>query len=159
MDFLSSKFDGKITDGSVALFFGLLIVIGGYNHFKADLDHTGDYIALILFSLTGGLIIYQYGIIDAQGEMHAAYGGERKIHDLRGNDCIVQDQWRGPYGDVPFSSKVFQDCFFVRNNPHIAQSKKNVQLILNLNCPQMEPNRHFAIVGNHIFIKTFWKKI
>ncbi len=49
-----------IAYGIVALFFGLLIVIGGYNHFKADLDHTGDYIALILFSLTGGLIMLSF---------------------------------------------------------------------------------------------------
>lgn len=118
------------------------------NSYAMQCSQVSQWSVNIEFPNSTNNIIYQYGIIDAQGEMHPAYGGERKIHDLPGIDCIVQDQWRGPYGDVPFSSKVFQECFFVRNNPHIAQSKKNVQLILNLNCPQMEPNRHFAIVGN-----------
>lgn len=37
--------------------FGLLIVNAGYSRFRENLNHTGDYIGLILFSLCGAIIM------------------------------------------------------------------------------------------------------
>lgn len=37
--------------------FGLLIINAGYSRFRENLNHTGDYIGLILFSLCGAIIM------------------------------------------------------------------------------------------------------
>lgn len=50
------KFDGfAVAFGLIAILFTLLIVLTGYSSFKDKPQHTGDYIALLLFSLTGAL--------------------------------------------------------------------------------------------------------
>ena len=50
------KFDGfAVAFGLIAILFTFLIVLTGYSSFKDKPQHTGDYIALLLFSLTGAL--------------------------------------------------------------------------------------------------------
>lgn len=50
------KFDGfAVAFGLIAILFTLLVVLTGYSSFKDKPQHTGDYIALLLFSLTGAL--------------------------------------------------------------------------------------------------------
>jgi NADH-quinone oxidoreductase subunit N len=46
--------------GLVALVFGLLIILVGYQNFKKEIEHTGEYISLLLFSLCGVLIMLSF---------------------------------------------------------------------------------------------------
>lgn len=41
--------------GMIAILFTFLVILSGYSSFKDKPQHTGDYIALLLFSLTGAL--------------------------------------------------------------------------------------------------------
>ena len=60
------KYDGLVFDwltnlyGIVALSFGLLIILAGYAKFKEEPEHTGEYISLLLFSLSGALCMLAY---------------------------------------------------------------------------------------------------
>lgn len=60
------KYDGLQFDGFanlyglVALSFGLMIILVGYNKFKEEVEHTGEYISLLLFSLSGALCMLAY---------------------------------------------------------------------------------------------------
>ena len=44
----------------LALVFGLLIIAGGYDYFKREPEHTGEYISLILFSLVGAICMIAF---------------------------------------------------------------------------------------------------
>ncbi len=44
----------------VAILFTFLSVLAGYKSFKEELEHTGDYVALYLFSLTGAMIMLSF---------------------------------------------------------------------------------------------------
>ena len=46
--------------GIVALVFGLLIILVGYETFKKEPEHTGEYISLLLFSLCGVLCMLAF---------------------------------------------------------------------------------------------------
>lgn len=60
------KYEGLIFDGFanlyglVALCFGLMIILVGYAKFKEEPEHTGEYISLLLFSLSGALCMLAY---------------------------------------------------------------------------------------------------
>ncbi|MGV3631240.1 MAG: NADH-quinone oxidoreductase subunit N [Bacteroidota bacterium] len=60
------KYDGLQFDGFanlygvVALSFGLMIILVGYNKFREEVEHTGEYISLLLFSLSGALCMLAY---------------------------------------------------------------------------------------------------
>jgi NADH-quinone oxidoreductase subunit N len=50
------SFDGgNLLYAALVLFLGLLIVSGGYEAFKREPEHTGEYISLIIFSMVGAL--------------------------------------------------------------------------------------------------------
>jgi len=94
-------------------------------------------------------LYYQYILLQPDKTSVLAYGGKRELQiPLKKEFVSINDNWRGPYGDTPFSSAVFSDCFFQRQNSGVLPVSKKTNLILSLNCPQMEPGRHFAIVGN-----------
>lgn len=44
----------------IAVFFTLLLIVSGYESFKKNLDHTGDYMALLIFSLFGALCMVSF---------------------------------------------------------------------------------------------------
>jgi NADH-quinone oxidoreductase subunit N len=50
----------SIAFSAVAVVFTLLIIWMGYQSFKKELDHTGEYIALLLFSLTGAMCMVAF---------------------------------------------------------------------------------------------------
>lgn len=98
---------------------------------------------------TSGILTYQYAIQNSDKSLSYEYGGVRNVQLCSTNENItVIDNWRASYGDSPFVSTAFTDCFFKRKPiiTEFANPAKN--LILRLNCPQMEPDRHFAITGN-----------
>jgi NADH-quinone oxidoreductase subunit N len=45
---------------SLALLFTFLIIIGGYSYFKKEVEHTGEYISLLLFSSVGALCMIAF---------------------------------------------------------------------------------------------------
>lgn len=45
---------------ALAMIFALLIIVGGYSYFKNEPEHTGEYISLILFSLSGALCMLSF---------------------------------------------------------------------------------------------------
>lgn len=46
--------------GSLAIVFTLLIIVAGYSYFVKDKEHTGEYIALLIFSLCGALCMLSF---------------------------------------------------------------------------------------------------
>jgi 4-alpha-glucanotransferase len=96
-------------------------------------------------------ITYQYALLNTDKEFDYEYGKKRiaSINPEKKNICI-QDFWRGPFGDSPFTTAAFSDCFFKRDKTKANIVAKNDNLMLRLNCPQMEPNRHIAVIGNQV---------
>ena len=94
-------------------------------------------------------ISYQYAVQNTDKSMEFEYGVIRSVHLHNTSENInISDNWRASYGDSPFVSSAFQDCFFKRNPIKIEFPEFSKKLILRLNCPQMEPDRHFAVIGN-----------
>ncbi len=60
------KYEGLIFDSASVLFsltivvFTLLLTLSGYAYFSKEKDHTGDYMALMLFSATGALCMVSF---------------------------------------------------------------------------------------------------
>ena len=44
----------------LAMSFTLLIIVGGYSYFKKEVEHTGEYISLLLFSLVGAMCMIAF---------------------------------------------------------------------------------------------------
>ncbi len=92
---------------------------------------------------------YQYFIVNSDKSKNPAYGG---IYSLKisGDHSLINviDNFKTHNGDAPFLSTVFKDCFFERKTIEKQLYNDISNLILNINCPQIEPQRHFAIVGN-----------
>jgi len=92
---------------------------------------------------------YQYAILNSNKSFDYEYGAIRLIDCKVFQEVLdINDFWRGPFGDSPFLTAAFTECFFKRNQSKAINSKKDHNLMLRLNCPQMEPNRHIAIIGN-----------
>lgn len=93
-------------------------------------------------------ICYRYAVLKNDKSFDYEYGALRKIaFSIKKETVVVLDNWRGPYGDSPFATTVFSDCFFKRNDAEQTKCSQG-DFLLRLNCSQMEPERHFAIVGN-----------
>jgi NADH-quinone oxidoreductase subunit N len=55
------KFDEPaILYSIMAMSFTLLIIVGGFAYFKEEVEHTGEYISLLLFSLVGALCMLSF---------------------------------------------------------------------------------------------------
>ncbi|HJV78209.1 MAG TPA: 4-alpha-glucanotransferase, partial [Paludibacter sp.] len=92
---------------------------------------------------------YQYAILNANKSFDYEYGGVRNVQfEIVKESVSIYDNWRASYGDSPFATAAFSDCFFKRSKPKVINQDSNGNLVLRINCPQMEPNRHFAVVGN-----------
>ena len=96
-----------------------------------------------------GILSYQYAIQNSDKSLVYEYGSIRTIQFPSGNGIVViTDNWRSSNGDSPFNSTAFLDCFFKRKPLITESSTESKNLILRLNCSQMEPDCHFAITGN-----------
>jgi len=94
-------------------------------------------------------ISYRYALQTPDKPLSFEYGGIRTIQfpDTSLNISVI-DNWRASYGESPFLSTAFSDCFFKRKPIGMLSPEKPKNLILRINCPQMEPDRHFAVIGN-----------
>lgn len=91
---------------------------------------------------------YRYGVVHPDKTILFETGLPRHLRFVNTEKKVkIYDNWRGPYGDSPFNAAVFSDIFFERKKVEF-KGNKNGNLLLNLHCPQMEPQRHFAITGN-----------
>lgn len=94
-------------------------------------------------------ISYQYAVQNLDQTMFFEYGKIRKmIFPVLKSEVIIVDNWRGSYGESPFRTTAFADCFFKRDSVDTHPIDPKINLILQVNCPQMEPDRHLAIIGN-----------
>ena len=94
-------------------------------------------------------IFYRYAIRKQDKTFDYEFDGLRKITvSVVNPNMVFEDYWRTPNGDSAFSTRAFTECYFKRKKTTKIKSDDNVNFILRLNCPQMEPDRHFAIIGN-----------
>ena len=92
---------------------------------------------------------YQYAIQTPEKLFFFEYGDIRNLQLKTTLDNVnIFDTWRASNGESPFKSAAFTDCFFKRNTIITSDSSSKATLTLSINCAQMEPNRHFAIIGN-----------
>jgi len=111
-------------------------------------DDKGNWTVEVDFSGKALPIFYRYGVSQPNKTILFETGSLRQIAlNEPTNQLRIFDSWRGPYGDTPFNSSVFSNIFFKRERVSFKVNKKG-NLLLQLHCPQMEPNRHFAITGN-----------
>jgi len=60
-------------------------------------------------------IHYQYELQDASGKLIRESGEMREVHLPSGQKHVfLHDSWRDSFGESPFSSTVFRDCYFKR---------------------------------------------
>ena len=94
-------------------------------------------------------IRYRYAIKKAQNTFQHESDGMRTINvKAHCKNIVFEDYWRTANGDSPFTTVAFTDCFFKRKKSRNKKSAVQINFKLQLNCPQLEPDRHFAIIGN-----------
>ncbi|VBB45875.1 4-alpha-glucanotransferase [uncultured Paludibacter sp.] len=92
---------------------------------------------------------YRYVIKNTNGTVQLECNGLRKFHTLSiENDTHFIDYWRDFNGESVFNTVAFTDCFFKRKKAPVHKKTESSDLTLQLHCPQMESDRHFAIIGN-----------
>jgi len=92
-------------------------------------------------------IFYQYSVLNTDKSVILEYGGRRELPlNSSAEKVTIIDNWRASYGDSPFVTAAFSECFFKRSKSTPISTDGN--LILRVNCPQMEANRHLALIGN-----------
>jgi NADH-quinone oxidoreductase subunit N len=63
---LELKYEGlqfdmfSISYSTIAILFSLMIILVGYQKFKEEIEHTGEYISLLLFSLCGVICLFSF---------------------------------------------------------------------------------------------------
>ncbi|MFV0392585.1 MAG: 4-alpha-glucanotransferase [Paludibacteraceae bacterium] len=92
---------------------------------------------------------YRYGVKQNGIIAHFEFDGKRK-QKLPSNTTTInfRDYWRRPNGDSPFGTIAFNEVFFKRKKKARLKKTSNTNLTLQLRCPQIEPDRHFAVIGN-----------
>ncbi|MEI8085644.1 MAG: 4-alpha-glucanotransferase [Paludibacter sp.] len=117
--------------------------------YEMQCNDNYEWTAGILIKEPVDFISYQYAILNSDKSFDCEYGAIRSIPcNLSQETVEVQDFWRGPFGDSPFVTSAFSECFFKRKKSKSTVATADKNLILRLNCPQMEPNRHIAVIGN-----------
>jgi len=103
----------------------------------------------ITLDSTVSSVLYQYALLNSDKTFKREYGAVRKVEfDTTHENIRIQDYWRSSFGDSPFTSAAFTNCFFKRKKITPFLNPEDANLILRLNCPQLEPERHIAIIGN-----------
>jgi len=117
--------------------------------FVMQCNENSEWTAEIPLDLSGSSISYRYAILNSDKSFEYEYGGQRKITLISASKSVlVHDNWRWSYGDSPFVSSAFTKCIFKRDKAITAVVPADSNLMLRINCPQMEPNRYLAVIGN-----------
>lgn len=94
-------------------------------------------------------LIYWYELLSPKNVAVREHGENRHIcWSENQNSLHLFDSWRWTYGETPFSTTVFKDIFFKRQPEEPKNLLLDAGLILQLRAFQIEPDRHFAVVGN-----------
>lgn len=94
-------------------------------------------------------VSYNYAIYNSDESFDYEFGNLRNLPINFSKDIVkIQDYWRESLGESPFFTAAFSDCFFKRKKSKTQVPSATANLIIRLNCPQIESNRHIAIVGN-----------
>ena len=89
-----------------------------------------EWTAEISISTDTTTLSYQYAILNSDKSFDYEYGKIRHLDLLKDqNSVFVQDFWRGPFGDSPFTSAAFTDCFFKRAKIKSSVINNNSKLI------------------------------
>lgn len=138
----------KVTWGQ---FVYLLLYKDAENYEKYEMTCKNENLWVLSIALpsTQKQINYRYAIKNQDNSFIQEHRTIRFQKIEKSNqDLIIQDHWRNPNGDNPFNTVAFTECFFNRKKSTQTQTNKPINFVLRLNCPQIEPNRHFAIIGN-----------
>lgn len=93
-------------------------------------------------------IHYKYHLVLASQAEIPEFGEYRSLSMPEDSNSVeVVDSWRTSNGDSAFTSTVFSQCNFKRTESLVPEPITG-NLILQLFCLQVEPDRHIAIVGN-----------
>jgi len=93
-------------------------------------------------------IHYKYHLVLASQAEIPEFGEYRSLSMPEDSNSVeVVDSWRTSNGDSAFTSTVFSQCNFKRTESLVPEQITG-NLILQLFCLQVEPDRHIAIVGN-----------
>jgi NADH-quinone oxidoreductase subunit N len=87
----------------LAIVFALLVIVSGYSYFKQEIEHTGDYIGLLLFSLTGAicmltftdLFMFFLGLEILSIPIYVMAGSKKK--DLRSSEAALKYFFTGAF--------------------------------------------------------------
>ena len=94
-------------------------------------------------------VAYRYATKELNGTFQFELNGIRKLKIPENTKKIeFLDFWFKPNGDSPFSTIAFTDVFFKRKRRRAVKPNTGDNFILQLRCPQIEPERHFAVIGN-----------
>ena len=81
------------------------------------------------------VISYRYVVYDQEASRNFEYGDKRMLRLPENKQTMhVFDNWRGPYGDSPFSTSIFSECFFKRLPVEKPIFASNGSIQLRLNC-------------------------
>ena len=116
--------------------------------FVMECDEKNQWSAEISVGQKEGLISYQYALLEVDKNFIYEKGEIRKINLVSDSPLHVYDQWHKSYGESPFLSTVFVDCFFKRSKNKEIQFSKTSNLEFRLFCPQVEVNQYIAILGS-----------
>ncbi len=112
-------------------------------------ENTNLWIVNVHFEDNPGEINYRYSILKQDKTFENEFGNLRKVLIPAKQQFIaIEDNRRIPNGDSAFNTVAFTDCFFKRKKTTKNPQSENINFVLRINCPQMEPDRHFAIIGN-----------
>lgn len=112
-------------------------------------NSNADWTAEVKLSNTPATLSYQYALVDTDGKIEFEFGDIRTISiPTSATDIEINDNWRGSWGESPFMTTAFTNCFFKREKTKNTPQNPNENLLLQLRCHQMEPNRHIAVIGN-----------
>ena len=97
-------------------------------------------------------INYKYEHVTESGQVIQESGEFRRLILPENKQRIkVIDSWRNSFGEAPFVTSAFQECYFKRAvSVNTTNSKGN--FCLQLFAPQMESDRYVAMVGNQEFL-------
>jgi 4-alpha-glucanotransferase len=116
--------------------------------FVMECDERNQWSAELSVPQSETLISYQYALLEVDKNFIYEKAPIRTIELASNSPLNIYDQWHQVYGDSPFLSTVFVDCFFKRNKSAEFQFSKQSNLEFRLFCPQVEPNQYIAILGN-----------
>ncbi|HLP04547.1 MAG TPA: 4-alpha-glucanotransferase [Paludibacter sp.] len=121
----------------------------GMKPYEMQCSNASEWLLDVNHGSPAATIFYHYALRDTDQTLTHEPGPARKISFGKSKkDFNIHDSWRMPLGNSPFLSAAFADCILKRNPTALKPKTAKADLLLRLNCPDIEPDKHLAIVGN-----------